>query len=94
MNTLGKTLVFLNLIFSVLTGALIVMVFATRTNWKLGYDRKDQALQIERADKVKAVAEVEAKEADLARKIKDVEGKQEDLVKKTAEAEAKERAAI
>ena len=37
MNTLGKILVFVNLIFSVVTGALIVMVFITRTQWEKGY---------------------------------------------------------
>jgi predicted nuclease with TOPRIM domain len=94
MNTLGKTLVFLNLIFSVLTGALIVMVFTTKTNWKSGYDRLSQAIQIERADKLKAVAEVEDKEAKLAKTVKDVQGQQDELAKKTAEAETKERAAV
>lgn len=39
MTILGKILVFLNLVFSLVTGALIVMVFVTRTNWKAGFDR-------------------------------------------------------
>jgi hypothetical protein len=38
MNKIGKILVFVNLAFSVITGALIVMVFATRTNWEKGYN--------------------------------------------------------
>jgi hypothetical protein len=38
MTVLGKILVFVNLVFSLITGALIVMVFVTRTNWKAGYE--------------------------------------------------------
>ena len=52
MTALGKTLVFFNLLFSLVTGGLIVMVFVTRTNWKDGMD--------------KALAESKAKTADAA----------------------------
>lgn len=38
MTALGKTLVFFNLLFSLVVGGLIVTVFVTRTNWKAGYD--------------------------------------------------------
>jgi hypothetical protein len=38
MTILGKILVIVNLVFSLITGALIVTVFATRTNWKDAYD--------------------------------------------------------
>jgi hypothetical protein len=37
MNTLGKILVFINLLFSLITGALIIMVFITRSQWQAGY---------------------------------------------------------
>ena len=33
MTVLGKILVFVNLVFSLVTAGLIVMVFTTRTNW-------------------------------------------------------------
>jgi len=46
MTTLGKILVIVNLVFSLLTGALIVMVYATRTNWHAEY--------VKRVDEVKA----------------------------------------
>jgi hypothetical protein len=39
MTTLGKILVFVNLVFSLVTGALIIMVFVTRANWKSGFDK-------------------------------------------------------
>ena len=38
MTAFGKILVFLNLFLSVATGALIVFMFTTRTNWKTAYD--------------------------------------------------------
>ncbi|MFL5338727.1 MAG: hypothetical protein ACJ8F7_01055 [Gemmataceae bacterium] len=38
MTALGKTLVFFVLLFSLVTGGLIVMVFLTRTNWRNAYE--------------------------------------------------------
>jgi cell shape-determining protein MreC len=42
MTTLGKILVFVNLVFSLVTGALIIMVFSARTNWH-SYSKKAEA---------------------------------------------------
>jgi Skp family chaperone for outer membrane proteins len=39
MTGLGKILVFMNLVFSLLAGILIIQVFATRTSWKSAYDK-------------------------------------------------------
>jgi hypothetical protein len=70
MTVLGKILVFVNLVFSLITGALIIMVFVTRTNWKASFDdlsKKYQAQQnINRAyaaDIEKITKEKEAEEA-------------------------------
>lgn len=49
MTTMGKILVFINLLFSLLTGALIIMVFVTRTNWAAGYAQVNRDLERERA---------------------------------------------
>ena len=38
MTVFGKILVFLNLLFSIATGALIVFVFTTRANWVTAYN--------------------------------------------------------
>jgi len=46
MTALGKILVFVNLVFSLLTMALIGMVFFTRTNWKAAYDKQTANLQV------------------------------------------------
>ncbi|MBI3410765.1 MAG: hypothetical protein HY040_20710 [Planctomycetes bacterium] len=39
MNTVGKILVILNLVFALITGGFLVIDFATRTNWKNSYDQ-------------------------------------------------------
>jgi len=50
MTVFGKILVFLNLLFSVVTGALIVFVFTTRANWVAAYnDAKGKAEAAEAA---------------------------------------------
>lgn len=46
MTVLGKILVICNLIFSLVTAALIVMVFLTRTNWKSAYDDLDKKYKV------------------------------------------------
>jgi transcriptional regulator of heat shock response len=40
MTTLGKILVFANLVFSIITGSLILMFYIAGTNWKVGYERE------------------------------------------------------
>lgn len=65
MTAFGKLLVFLNLVFSVVTGALIVTVFVTRANWKSAYeDAAKKATAAEAAYK----AEKSAHENDLRQK--------------------------
>jgi hypothetical protein len=65
MTAFGKLLVFLNLLFSVVTGALIVVVFTTRANWKAAYtEAAAQAKAAEAAYK----AERAAHENDLKQK--------------------------
>jgi len=67
MTTLGKVLVFVNLLFSLITGALIVMVFITRTNWKFGYDDLTRQLTGERS---KLIATIKDK-ADMQKQYED-----------------------
>jgi len=42
MTSFGKILVFMNLLFSVVTGFLIIMVFDKRTDWKTKYDKTER----------------------------------------------------
>ena len=57
MTVFGKILVFLNLLFSVVTGALIVFVFTTRANWVAAYnDARDKAVAAETAYRAERAA--------------------------------------
>jgi hypothetical protein len=49
MTALGKTLVMFNLFFSLITGGLIVMVFLTRTNWRVGMEMAQKETQASQA---------------------------------------------
>jgi multidrug efflux pump subunit AcrA (membrane-fusion protein) len=61
MTLFGKILVFLNLIFSVVTGALIVYVFTTRANWVAAYADAKQKVE---ASEVRYQAERTAHDSD------------------------------
>jgi myosin heavy subunit len=49
MTVLGKTLVFFNLVFSIITGALVLMVFSARTNWQVAAKKFESELQVAQA---------------------------------------------
>src|SRR5262249_36017384 len=69
MNVLGKILVFVNLVFSLLTAGLIVMVYTTRTNWNDAYKKQvasNAALTARaQADVAAAQDDAKAKEAQV-----------------------------
>jgi hypothetical protein len=50
MNIVGKTLVIINLVFALLVAGFLVLDFATRTNWKTGFDKLKAELDISRAN--------------------------------------------
>lgn len=75
MTTLGKILVFVNLVFSLLTAGLIVMVYTTRTNWAAASAKQAATIAVVRAT---ADAEFEAAK-------KTVDGKEADLQRVTRE---------
>jgi hypothetical protein len=50
MTLLGKILVIVNLAFSLVTGALIVTVFATRTNWETGWKEMHKSYDVAAAN--------------------------------------------
>jgi len=68
MTILGKILVIANLIFSLVTGGLIIAVFVSRTNWKDSYDKLRNYYTISEAN-----ARAYAKEVDDARAAADAE---------------------
>jgi hypothetical protein len=65
MTALGKILVFVNLVFSLLTAGLIVMVYTTRTNWASAFAKQTATVGILRAQ---ADAEFAAAEKTLKEK--------------------------
>jgi hypothetical protein len=50
MNTVGKTLVIINLVFALLVAGFLVIDFATRETWKAGFDKLKGELDISRAN--------------------------------------------
>ncbi len=50
MTVVGKILVFVNLVFSLITAGLIVMVYTTRVNWWDAYKKQEAAVKVARAD--------------------------------------------
>lgn len=56
MTTLGKILVIVNFVFTLVTGALIILVFSVRTNWATSYDRLRKYYEVSQAN-VKTYAE-------------------------------------
>src|ERR1700733_14376876 len=97
MTVFGKILVFMNLLFSVVTGALIVFVFTTRANWVAAYgDAKAKAEANEKvylAEKVAHDNDRKQAEASDAALRAEVTALRSDLVKAQGEAEQLRRTA-
>jgi chromosome segregation ATPase len=89
MTVLGKILVFINLVFSLLTGGLIVMVFLTRAQWNDAFKKQQDAYKIAVAQAqadVKAVQDqVQAKQGEVDAAKRD----REDVTRQLTDAQAK-----
>src|SRR2546423_10645625 len=70
MTVVGKILVFVNLVFSLLTAGLIIMVYTTRTNWRDANTKLRDGMQVVQAQ---AAAERETKDRDLAERDKQIQ---------------------
>jgi hypothetical protein len=82
MTIFGKLLVFLNLVFAVATGALIVFVFTTRANWQTAFeDAKKKAEAAETAYN----NEKASHENDLKQKDQDAKSLQAEVTRLTNE---------
>jgi myosin heavy subunit len=99
MTVLGKILVFVNLVFSLLTAGLIVMVYTTRINWYQAYTNQKAAVGVVQRDMQTAEEaqreELKRRDADfqqlLATKNKlegDAKGLADQLAKSKADYEA------
>ncbi len=83
MTIYGKILIFMNLVFSLLTGAFIVTAYVNRTNWKAAYDQLDKNYKVAEAnaDAYYAEAKEAAKRADedVKRITRELQTKQKDF---------------
>jgi hypothetical protein len=70
MTMYGKILVFLNLVFSLVTGIFIITAYVNRTNWKAAYDQLDKNYKVAEAN-----ADAYYAEANEAKKRADEEVK-------------------
>ena len=95
MTVLGKILVFVNLVFSLLTAGLIVMVYTTRINWYKAYNDQKAAVAVVQKDlqTIEATKEEELKrrEADFQKLLAD-RNKLESDAKSLADQLAKTKA--
>lgn len=91
MTAFGKILVFLNLVFALVTGGLIGMVYLTRTNWYAAYQTAtaDAGAQKAAYDQwlLDEMGQVTAKERDVkkAQQERDALAKERDTVRADAE---------
>jgi hypothetical protein len=70
MTVLGKILVIINLVFSLVTGALLIVVFATRTNWKAEYLKRADETKVARQDAAQYMNERDQERKDSEEKRK------------------------
>ncbi|MGF1581410.1 MAG: hypothetical protein ACFCD0_18960 [Gemmataceae bacterium] len=78
MNTMGRILVILNLLFALFVGGFLVVDFATRKNWKDAYETLKQSVEIAKQNHAVAIKERNKHVRDLQIQqatIKDLEQK-------------------
>ncbi len=74
MTVLGKILVFVNLVFSVLVGGLVVVVFTARTNYAAALDQSEKMRQLEYSLAQAKLNEVKQIKAEFAVREGDLKG--------------------
>ena len=82
MTALGKILIFLNLVFALLVGILIIQVYATRTSWRGAFERTSGFLTVSEANVKTLRADIDDVKKKKDDEIKAVQG---DLAKEKAE---------
>jgi hypothetical protein len=69
MTVVGKILVFVNLLFTLIVGSLVTMVYVTRTHWVESFNAANSQLQIAAASEQTYKKEVEKAQAERDAKI-------------------------
>jgi hypothetical protein len=78
MNTMGKILVIINLLFALMTGGFLAVDFATRTNWRNEYDKLKEELTVSKDN----TGTLQATARLVVEKLKKEEDRARDLEKK------------
>lgn len=65
MTIVGKILVFVNLIFSLIVGGLVMMVYTTRTNWEDAYNKLNTQYKAVEADRTQTLEDLKTTKNDL-----------------------------
>jgi hypothetical protein len=85
MTTLGKILIFLNLVFALLLGILIIQVYATRTSWRAAHDRVTGFLTVSEANVKTLRAEIDdikkRKDEEINEKQKQLDNSKKDVAR-------------
>jgi hypothetical protein len=95
MTIVGKVLVFLNLVFSLVVGGLVMMVYATSTNWEDHYTKLKAQYQAANADREQMAQDMDNLRKDAANKLTDANNKlaAAEKARKDAETERDTKAA-
>jgi hypothetical protein len=93
MTALGKILVFINLLFSLVVFGLMIMVYVARTNWYEGYLKKEAQYDVVQKSLETKAQEVQKVQADAEAREKVLKGLV-DQGKRQLEAEKAERAKV
>ena len=91
MTVVGKILVFVNLVFSLVVGGLVVVVFVTRTNWEEVAKQQEALRKAAEADRNQAVADAQKTRTDADKVVKALTKERDDALtaKTTAETATK-----
>jgi hypothetical protein len=89
MTIVGKILVFVNLIFSLVVGGLVMMVYLTRTNWEFAYNQQVAQYKAVDAERKQEKAEFEAAKKDFDTQLAKANADRDAAIKDKTETNAK-----
>lgn len=93
MTIVGKILVFLNLVFSLIVGGLVMVVFMTRTNWEQAYNGQKAQYNAAVASGEQTARERDALKLEYDERLIAVTKERDDAVKAVAAARAETKRA-
>jgi chromosome segregation ATPase len=80
MTIVGKILVFVNLVFSLVVGGLVMMVYMTRTNWEDAFNKTKAQYNVVDADRAQLRADTDAAKKEFEAKVAALEKEKKDAV--------------